>query len=102
MLLINRFSKLVPRESAASSRETVVLNKDELNVLQYVGGFVPHALLESHSRKYFECLGDMSVGSGSSDFLEYTKEWMSRVNRGGLFPLNNQTFQKLRGLPAHY
>ncbi len=58
----------------------------------------PHALLkrfESHGKryeKYFECLGDMSVGSGSSDFLEYTKEWMSRVNRGGLFPLNNQTF----------
>ncbi len=46
----------------------------------------------------------MSVGSGSNDFLEYTKEWMSRVNRGGLFPLNDQTFLlfKLRGLPAHY
>ncbi len=32
----------------------------------------------------------MSVGSGSSDFVEYTKEWMSRVNRGGLFPLNKK------------
>ncbi len=73
MLLMNRFSKLVPQESAASSRETVVLNKDELNVLQYVGGFVPHALLkrfwkprESHGKKYekyFECLGDMSVAA---------------------------------------
>lgn len=98
MLLTNRFSKLVPQEGAARSTETVVLTKDELNVLQYVGGFVPHALLkrfERHSKKYekyFECLGDMAVGSDSSDFLEYTKEWISKVNRGGLFPLNNQTF----------
>ncbi len=51
MLLMNRFSKLVPQESAASSRETVVLNKDELNVLQYVGGFVPHALLKRFTAK---------------------------------------------------
>ncbi len=34
----------------------------------------------------------MAVGSDSSDFLEYTKEWISKVDRGGLFPLNNQTF----------
>lgn len=28
-----------------------------------------------------------------SDFFEYTKEWIDRVNRGGLFPLNDITYQ---------
>ncbi len=72
---------------------------DELNALQYISGFVPHALLkwfERHGKKYqhlFECLGEMAVVSEhDSDVLEYTKEWMAKVNRGGLFPLNNQAF----------
>ena len=39
-----------------------------------------------------ECLGELAVSSGQEDFLEYTREWMEKVNRGGLFPLNNTTF----------
>ena len=27
------------------------------------------------------------------DFLAYTREWMDKVNRGGLFPLNDATYQ---------
>ena len=29
---------------------------------------------------------------GSEDFLSYTREWLEKVNRGGLFPLNDETF----------
>ena len=29
----------------------------------------------------------------SNDFLDYTEEWISKVNRGGLFPLNDETFR---------
>ena len=39
-----------------------------------------------------ECLGELAVSSGQEDFLEYTREWMEKVNRGGLVPLNNTTF----------
>ncbi len=69
-----------------------------MNVLRYVGGFVPHALLKRYERygnkyeMFFECLGDMAVVSDETDFLDYTKEWYSKVNRGGLFPLNDITF----------
>jgi len=27
------------------------------------------------------------------DFLAYTREWMDKVNHGGLFPLNDATYQ---------
>ena len=30
--------------------------------------------------------------SEESDLLSYTKAWLDRVNRGGLFPLNDETF----------
>ena len=84
--------------------EEIVMTKDELNALQYVGGFVPHSLLsrfEKNERytKSLECLGDMAVASESDgDVLDYTKEWMEKVNRGGLFPPNNVTFQMFVGI----
>ena len=28
------------------------------------------------------------------DYLAYTKVWFDKVNRGGLFPLNNETFHQ--------
>ncbi len=31
--------------------------------------------------------------SEHSDVMEYTKEWINKVNRGGLFPLNDVTYQ---------
>lgn len=35
----------------------------------------------------------MAVQSESAnDILDYTKEWIDKVNRGGLFPLNDVTF----------
>ncbi len=47
--------------------EEIVMTKDELNVLQYVGGFVSHSLLKKFENKryakFLECLGDMAVYS---------------------------------------
>ena len=76
------------------------LSKDELNAMQYACGYVPHALLRRYEKrndrkfdKFIECLGDMAVQSESaSDVLGYTKEWIDKANRGGLFPLNDITF----------
>ena len=35
----------------------------------------------------------MAVVGESNDVFAYTKEWLSKVNRGGLFPLNDETFR---------
>ena len=76
------------------------IGKDELNALRYAGGFVPHSLLKRYEKKseqkfeeYVECLGSMAVESDFCDFLDYTKDWIDMVNRGGLFPLNDITFE---------
>ena len=96
MMLSKHFS--TNSKTVSNVTEEVILTKDELNALQYAGGFVPHALLKRYERfgkKYecfFECLGEMAVVSEKNDFLDYTKEWLSKVNRGSLFPLNDTTF----------
>lgn len=113
-VLLNHFSKA---SSAIESKcvDEVSLSKDELNILRYVSGFVPHSLLKRFERseqkygRFCECLGEMAVVSDHSDFLDYTKEWISKVNRGGLFPVNDATFllfteiekQTRRLLPNH-
>ena len=75
------------------------MTTDELNALQYAAGYIPHALLKKYEKRtgqkyeeFIECLGYMAVQSEYTDFLEYTKKWIDRVNRGGLFPLNNTTY----------
>ena len=69
-----------------------VFSKDELNALQYACGYVPHALLKGYEKrcgeKFDQCLSDMAVASEHDDYLQYTREWIDKVNRGGLFPLN--------------
>lgn len=63
---------------------------------------MPHKLLKKYEKmkgkkveQFVECLGEMAVErpGEQSDFFEYTKEWIRKVNRGGLFPLNDATYQ---------
>ena len=97
MILGVEFSSVGP--PVATTKESS-MGKDELNALRYAGGFVPHSLLKRYEKKsgkkfeeYVECLGSMAVESDFGDFLDYTKDWIDRVNRGGLFPLNDITFE---------
>ena len=41
---------------------------------------------------FVECLGSMAINGEEGSFLEYTTEWVSKVNRGGLLEVNNTTF----------
>ena len=54
--------------------------------------------------KFIECLGVMAVRSecNSENLFDYTKEWIDRVNRGGLFPLNDATYRFLCLLKKRY
>ena len=76
------------------------LSKDELNALRYACGYVAHKLLKKYEKEhdngkfaqYEMCLGNMAVFGDTSDFTKYTTEWLEKVNRGGLFPLNDTSF----------
>ena len=74
---------------------------DELNVMRYTSGFVPCKLLHKYelgpgekAYHFVACLQGMAVSceSNQTDFLEFTKFWLDKVNRGGLFSISNETF----------
>lgn len=58
----------------------------------------PHALLRRYEKccsskytKFVECLGEMALQcEGTND--DFLKEWINRVDCGGLFPLNDVTY----------
>ncbi len=63
-------------------------------------GYVALKLLRKYERKSGEkfdqfemCLGEMAVLGEPTDFTQYTTEWIDKVNGGGLFPLNDESFQ---------
>ena len=100
MIIPSEFSSPSLSQSKKST-EDIQLSRDELNALRYACGYVPHALLKRYEKRtgskydgFIECLGSMAVqgDSASEDFLSYTREWIDKVNRGGLFPLNDATY----------
>ncbi len=38
--------------------------------------------------EFVTCLSEMKVDGEGSNVLEYTRVWIEKVNRGGLYPLN--------------
>jgi hypothetical protein len=40
-----------------------------------------------------KCLSSMAVNGDESDFLQYTRGWLEKVNRGGLFEVNDLAYQ---------
>ena len=72
---------------------------DELNILRYACGYVARNLLKRYEKQsgevaqqYVTCLGEMAVEGEGDDVLAYTKIWLEKVNRGGLFPLSDEAF----------
>ena len=98
MLVKEYFSLQSNSQSSASS--AILFTDDELNAMRYACGYIPHVLLKKYEvrdagvfSQYIECLGNMAVeGSEGDDLLAYTRKWFTLVNRGGLFPLNNNSF----------
>ena len=70
------------------------LTKDELNALRYIAGYVPFKLLKKLQKRqeFRRWLEGMAVEGTETSYLDYTKEWIERVNRGGLFRVNDKAF----------
>ena len=98
MLLIEYFqaSSSQHQDTTALSTELTV---DELNALRYACGYVTRTILKKYevmsgevASQYIQCLGDMAVEGEGDNVQAYTKRWFEIVNRGGLYPLNDETF----------
>ncbi len=82
--------------------EAVLLTRDEENVIRYACGYVAMKLqkkyLKEHGKKaakFVSCLDCMYADGPSSSLLNYTREWVERVNRGGLFDVSDTAFNLL-------
>ena len=85
-------------------KTTIQLNKDELNALHYACGYVPHQLIRKYQKrvgckceKFVECLKEMALHGEATCaqdhvFQSYTRQWVEKVDRGGLFHLNDTAF----------
>ena len=78
-----------------------VMAADEENALRYASGFVLFKLLKRYAQQtgpnpeteaVAECLSQMAVPGKLSSYYNYTTEWLEKVDRGGLFIINNETF----------
>lgn len=79
------------------------LTSDEHNALRYVAGYVPHALItkisaSSHPYRdlFVRCHSNMGYKGGApteeENFQEFTKRWITAVNRGGLFFVKDEVY----------
>ena len=75
------------------------LTLDEANVLRYACGFVGMKLHKKFLKikgikaaEFTECLNNFQVEGTSTSLLDYTKNWVERVNRGGLFEVNDEAY----------
>ena len=63
---------------------------------------LPSNCSEKHEKKagnvasqYVHCLGEMAAEREGENVLVYTRKWLKQVNRGGLYPISNETFSFL-------
>ena len=101
------FSNLAPLQPQ-SSVSTAISFTDELNAMRYACGYIPHVLLKRYEvrdgnlfSQYVEYLGNMAIEGEGDDLLAYTRKWFTQVNRGGLFPLNDNSFSMFVEIEKH-
>lgn len=89
----------LPSATASSSAGKVTLLADEQNAVRYASGYVVMKLSkklaersDSKAAEFMECLSQMANSSTNTSFYKYTLEWMTSIDRGGLFYINDNTF----------
>ena len=97
--IIARIAPASSSSSSSSSDKLKFISSDEECIVRYAAGYVPYALIRKyekhptqHSVSCIECLCNMAVQGEDSDFLEYTRAWITQVDRGGLFELNDTAY----------
>ena len=89
-----------PEFSITRATPMIYITKDEENILRYVCGFIGMKLRQKFLKiagekpaQFVECLDKMYNEGPTTTFLEYTQEWVQRVNRGGLFVVSDEAYR---------
>eukprot|EP00111_Clytia_hemisphaerica_P020955 TCONS_00061779-protein len=96
-------SALIAENEKTISLEEIKLSKSEEETLYYVAGYIVFSLKKNVKHKLSPnskatislletrgCKGDNEFGDITID--EYTRAWLEKVNRGGLFHVNHQFY----------
>ncbi|XP_033121724.1 uncharacterized protein LOC117120753 [Anneissia japonica] len=88
-------------------KECPELDKHTEQVIRYVSGYIPYVLVKRFkkgksqtAKVYCEVLSQWQVKSDSAThtFLSYSREWIDRQNRSGLFTVNDDVFLFFRNV----
>ena len=78
---------------------TMNLSKDEENIIRYACGYVGMKLYNRFVKQpgekaaaFVECIDHMRAEGPTSSLQEYTREWVEKVNRGGLFDVSDEAY----------
>ncbi|XP_066919034.1 uncharacterized protein [Clytia hemisphaerica] len=84
----------------------VKLSSQEQKTLRYVAGFIPFSLSKRFKNRQDTDMGKVVVetietwranpNENKKSFLEFSKSWTERVNRGGLFQVNDDFYIFIR------
>ncbi len=84
--------------NATPAKATLLAEED--NAVRYASGYVSMKLSKKFEKQsgnkaaqFVQCLNNMAMVGNDSSFYEYTKEWVESVDRGGLFLVNDSTFE---------
>uniref|UniRef100_A0A1X7UUF6 Uncharacterized protein n=1 Tax=Amphimedon queenslandica TaxID=400682 RepID=A0A1X7UUF6_AMPQE len=92
---------MVQTEYPSAATTTTVsppLTDDEENALCYVAGFIIRSLIKknSHSpqnKDIVVCLNNLTTEDDDhDDYLSYTKAWIEKINRGGLYIISDDVY----------
>ena len=85
--------------SSQHRRPQTELTSDEEKIIRYVSGYVGKKLhnhyIKQKSEKaalFMEIIDKMYVDGPATSPLDYSREWVDRVNRGGLFDISDETY----------
>nr|XP_054762129.1 uncharacterized protein LOC129268622 [Lytechinus pictus] len=97
----------IQQDSVQTEGEATLTDHDQ-NVIRYVAGYIPHALVKRYrkqtsekAKKFLSILKSWKSGQEdieADSFLEYTCTWTNLVNRGGLFTVNDKVFKLFRAM----
>ena len=104
MELVNEvyFENIIKLRYSTSTVEDITppsLTKDEENIIRYACGYVGMKLHDrfikqdgKKAAQFVECIDSMHVEGPASSFLDYTRLWIDKVNRGGLFYVSDNAY----------
>ncbi len=104
-ILIDAAKSRTTRSTIPVQKPRLELTIEEDNAIRYASGYVAMKLLKKYQKKesdnavhFVECLSNMASLGEESSFYDYTLEWISSVDRGGLFSVNNSTFSFFKAI----